>query len=142
MIQTGVGYLRVAEEQLEEIGQTGQMDQALSLQEETLKKQQATLGPDHPYTLTCMNNLAFVYQAVAVNSVRSVRRPKRLGFALRRFYGQLSPKPNLLDDPVADDPRLFGLSVCALGAMLGKSSVGLCSWALLAVGNRNEFIEI
>ena len=29
--------------------------------EETLKRRQAKLGPDHPVTLTSMNNLALAY---------------------------------------------------------------------------------
>ena len=40
----------------------GQWDKALPLMEETLKLLKAKLGPDHPDTLTSMNNLALGYQ--------------------------------------------------------------------------------
>ena len=39
----------------------GKLDLALPLFEETLKLQKAKLGPDHPDTLTSMNNLAVAY---------------------------------------------------------------------------------
>ena len=38
------------------------MSEALALYEETLKRRQAKLGPDHPDTLTAMNNLAVAYR--------------------------------------------------------------------------------
>ena len=41
----------------------GKLDLALPLFEETLKIQKAKLGPDHPDTVTIMNNLAQAYQA-------------------------------------------------------------------------------
>ena len=40
----------------------GKLDQALPLFEETLKLTKAKLGPDHPDTLTSMNNLAAGYR--------------------------------------------------------------------------------
>ena len=45
------------------IGHAGKLDLALPLFEETLKLRKAKLGPDHPDTLTSMNNLALAYQA-------------------------------------------------------------------------------
>jgi tetratricopeptide (TPR) repeat protein len=39
----------------------GQPDNALPLYEQTLEKQKVKLGPDHPDTLTSMNNLALAY---------------------------------------------------------------------------------
>ena len=38
----------------------GKLDQALPLFEETLALMKAKLGPDHPDTLTSMNNLAWL----------------------------------------------------------------------------------
>jgi Tetratricopeptide repeat len=43
---------------------TGRTQEALKLREETLQLQKAKLGPDHPNTLTSMNNLAVSYEAV------------------------------------------------------------------------------
>ena len=37
------------------------MDRALSLYEQTLNWRRAKLGPDHPYTLHAMNNVAAVH---------------------------------------------------------------------------------
>ena len=39
----------------------GKLDLALPLYEETLKLRKAVLGPEHPDTLTSMNNLAVGY---------------------------------------------------------------------------------
>jgi hypothetical protein len=39
----------------------GRLDKALPLYRETLKLQKEKLGPDHPDTLTTMNNLASGY---------------------------------------------------------------------------------
>jgi tetratricopeptide (TPR) repeat protein len=41
---------------------TRQLPRALALFEETLKKRQVRLPPDHPHTLTTMNNLAMTYR--------------------------------------------------------------------------------
>ena len=43
--------------------QAGKLDLALPLLEETLKRREAQLGPDHPDTLQTMSNLALGYQA-------------------------------------------------------------------------------
>ena len=55
-------------------GVAGQRDRALSLFEETLRRRKATLGLEHPSTLTTMSNLAHAYmkagkidRAVALN---------------------------------------------------------------------------
>ena len=45
----------------------GQIERALKLCEETLALQKAKLGPDHPDTLTSMNNLANSYAAAGQN---------------------------------------------------------------------------
>jgi tetratricopeptide (TPR) repeat protein len=42
---------------------SGQLARAVPLYEETLQKRKATLGTDHPDTLSSMNNLAEAYQA-------------------------------------------------------------------------------
>ena len=42
----------------------GRHAEALKLHEETLALQKARLGPDHPDTLTSMNNLAISYAAL------------------------------------------------------------------------------
>ena len=44
-------------------GAAGRLTDALALHEETLKRRQAKLGPDHSDTLTAMNNLAVAYRA-------------------------------------------------------------------------------
>jgi tetratricopeptide (TPR) repeat protein len=41
---------------------TGKLELALPLYEETLRLRKATLGPDHPDTLSSMNNLAAAYR--------------------------------------------------------------------------------
>ena len=41
----------------------GRTAEAIALHEETLKLEEAKLGPDHPDTLTSRNNLAVAYQA-------------------------------------------------------------------------------
>src|SRR5262249_30920922 len=43
--------------------EAGQLDRALPLLEQALKLRQATLGADHPDTLTSMRNLGLAYQA-------------------------------------------------------------------------------
>jgi hypothetical protein len=45
-----------------ERGGSGQLAKAVTLLKETLAKQKAKLGPDHPDTLTSMGNLALAYQ--------------------------------------------------------------------------------
>ena len=43
--------------------QMGQNEQAMVLLEKVIEKREVKLGPDHPYTLRSVSNLAYTYNA-------------------------------------------------------------------------------
>ena len=55
-------------------GDAGKLDRALPLLEETLALRKAKLGPDHPDTLSSMNNLADGYRPPASSTAHAAVR--------------------------------------------------------------------
>ena len=68
----------------------GKLDLALPLLEETLKLQKAKLGPDHPDTLTSLNNLAVAYQTPG-SWTRPCRCSRRRSSSGRRSSAPTTP---------------------------------------------------
>ncbi len=60
-----------------------------ALHEETLKRQKATLGPDHPNTLISMNNLALAYR----DAGRLAEAVPLFEETLKRRQATLDPRP-------------------------------------------------